>query len=305
MPYNKRKQKCKQSDGTPGSYVLSYTTKKGEKRRACHTSKKKMQGQIAAIEAEADESSEETLEETLRTYVREILQEKKRKGLWANIHAKKKRGEKSNPRSKSYQDAKKAGQRINRSKKEVDETDDVEEGSCSEALQYHLRSKKGLDENIFRPGSDSFFSLFREARKRYNSGNYTPINLTEEELLRDTQIGEFGIYEGNRVPLDFPMLISLDEAKYKGREVTLGKKGATRTGGGRGRVYVKNDKGNVVKVEFGSPMSDAMGDSEKDKKRRKNYGDRHNCADKKDKTKPGYWSCRATKLFGRNIPGWW
>lgn len=61
MPYKKRKQKCKQSDGTPGSYVLSYTTEKGEKRRACHTSQKKMQGQIAAIEAEADESEEEVL----------------------------------------------------------------------------------------------------------------------------------------------------------------------------------------------------------------------------------------------------
>ena len=56
MPYNKRKQKCKQSDGTSGSYVLSYTDKKGKKHRACHTSQKKMQGQIAAIEAEADEA---------------------------------------------------------------------------------------------------------------------------------------------------------------------------------------------------------------------------------------------------------
>ena len=63
MPYNKRKQKCTQSDGDKGSYVLSYTTKKGEKRRACHTSKKNMQGQIAAIEAEADDASGETLEE--------------------------------------------------------------------------------------------------------------------------------------------------------------------------------------------------------------------------------------------------
>tara|TARA_Y100000592_G_scaffold96695_1_gene165686 strand:- start:3094 stop:3528 length:435 start_codon:yes stop_codon:yes gene_type:complete len=75
MPYNKRKQKCKQSDGTPGNYVLSYTTKKGEKRRACHTSKKKMQGQIAAIEAEADESSEGQLaERVLRLIIREVLQ---------------------------------------------------------------------------------------------------------------------------------------------------------------------------------------------------------------------------------------
>ena len=50
MPYRKTKKKCKQSDGTSGSYVLSYTDKKGKRRRACHTSKKKMQGQIAAIE---------------------------------------------------------------------------------------------------------------------------------------------------------------------------------------------------------------------------------------------------------------
>ena len=55
----------------------------------------------------------------LRSIIREALElnEKKKKGLWANIHAKKKRGEKSNPRSKEYKAAKKAGQRINRKKK--------------------------------------------------------------------------------------------------------------------------------------------------------------------------------------------
>jgi len=74
MPYKKRKQDCTQSDGDKGSYVLSYTDKKGKKHSACHTSKKKMQGQIAAIEGprEADESMEETLEE-LRKYIREAL----------------------------------------------------------------------------------------------------------------------------------------------------------------------------------------------------------------------------------------
>lgn len=75
MPYKKRKQNCTQSDGDKGSYVLSYTDKKGKKHSACHTSKKKMQGQIAAIEGprEADESMEETLEETLRLLVREAI----------------------------------------------------------------------------------------------------------------------------------------------------------------------------------------------------------------------------------------
>jgi len=61
MPYDKRKQGCKQTDGTSGEYILSYTTKKGKKTQACHTSKKKMQGQIAAIEAEADELEDKNL----------------------------------------------------------------------------------------------------------------------------------------------------------------------------------------------------------------------------------------------------
>ena len=66
MPYKIKKQKCKQSDGDAGSHVLSYTSKKGKKHRACHTSKKKAQGQIAAIEGgprEADEFFEKELEE--------------------------------------------------------------------------------------------------------------------------------------------------------------------------------------------------------------------------------------------------
>ena len=33
-------------------------------------------------------------------------------------------------------------------------------------------------------------------------------------------------------------------------------------------------------MTFGSDMSTAMGDSDEAKKRRKNFGDRHNCADK-------------------------
>ena len=73
MPYNKKKQKCKQSDGDSGAYVLSYTDKKGKKHNNCHTSKKKMQGQIAAIEAEADMSDEEVLEEMLRALIKEAV----------------------------------------------------------------------------------------------------------------------------------------------------------------------------------------------------------------------------------------
>ena len=112
------------------------------------------------------------------------------------------------------------------------------------------------------------------------------------------------------VPLYFPLLVvdELDEAKYKGREVELNE---PKRAGGEAYVYVKTKKKDkkgrykIKKVPFGSSMPDAMGDSDAHKKRRKSYGNRHNCADKDDKTTPGYWSFRATKFFGRDIPGWW
>ena len=53
-------------------------------------------------------------------------------------------------------------------------------------------------------------------------------------------------------------------------------------------VYVKNDKGNVVKVTFGDPNTEIKRD---DPARRKAFRARHNCDQKKDKTKAGYWSC--------------
>lgn len=102
-----------------------------------------------------------------------------------------------------------------------------------------------------------------------------------------------------------PRVGKVDEAKYKGRTVKLGKAGASKSGG-RAHVYVRDPKtGNIRKVSFGSSMPDAMGSSPAAKARRKSFGERHGCADKTDKTKGGYWACRTTKLFGRNIPGWW
>jgi len=50
MPYTVRKRSCRQSSGKKGKYVLSYTDKSGKKHSNCHTSRKKAQGQIAAIE---------------------------------------------------------------------------------------------------------------------------------------------------------------------------------------------------------------------------------------------------------------
>lgn len=188
-----------------------------------------------------------------------------------------------------------------------------EDEKLEEAFLFHQDADVGFDRNIFRPGSTLFFSLFRRARNLYNEGSYIPKSLNELELLEDSDIGEFAVYEGRLVPLDYPIMEGneehLNEAEYQGKKVELNT--PKRGDGGKAYVYVNSGKKNkdgtikVKKVSFGSSMPDAMGDSEAHRKRRKNYGERHNCSDKDDKTKAGYWSCRATKFFGRDISGWW
>ena len=55
------------------------------------------------------------------------------------------------------------------------------------------------------------------------------------------------------------------------------------------KVFVKNSKGNVVKVGFGDPNMEIKRD---DPERRKNFRARHNCDAATDRTTPRYWSCR-------------
>ena len=64
-----------------------------------------------------------------------------------------------------------------------------------------------------------------------------------------------------------------------------------RTPGGPKKfsVYVKNDKGNIVKVNFGDP---SMRIKDNIPGRRKNFRARHNCENPGPKTTPKYWSCR-------------
>lgn len=76
-------------------------------------------------------------------------------------------------------------------------------------------------------------------------------------------------------------------AEYKGRKVTLNK--PTRGDVKKYKVYVLNDKGNVVKVNFGDPNMEIKRD---DPQRRKNFRSRHNCSNPGPKWKARYWSCK-------------
>ncbi len=74
----------------------------------------------------------------------------------------------------------------------------------SEGLQYHIDKKIPLFETVYRIGSNKHLALIREARKMY-SRNIIDLCEDDEALIK-THLGEFGIYEGESVPLDLPML---------------------------------------------------------------------------------------------------
>ena len=86
----------------------------------------------------------------------------------------------------------------------------------------------------------------------------------------------------------------LNEAEYQGRKVQLGKimQGDIK----KFKVYVKNDKGKVVKVNFGFGGKSAKGKRMVIKKnnpeRRKSFRARHNCDNPGPRWKPRYWACR-------------
>jgi hypothetical protein len=82
----------------------------------------------------------------------------------------------------------------------------------------------------------------------------------------------------------------LEEAEYHGRKVTLGKPFLTPGGPKKRSVYVKNKKGNVIKVNFGDKK---MRIKKSNPKRRKSFRARHKCSQKKDRTTSAYWSCKA------------
>ena len=86
----------------------------------------------------------------------------------------------------------------------------------------------------------------------------------------------------------------LQEAEYQGRKVQLGKimQGDIK----KFKVYVKNDKGKVVKVNFGFGGKSAKGKRMVIKKnnpeRRRSFRARHNCDNPGPRWKPRYWACK-------------
>ena len=239
----------------------------------------------------------------------------------------------------------------------------------SEGLTYLLKENKPLSENLYRYGSPAFLALWKEARTLYSRG-IIDVYGVDREILTETHLGEYGYFEGKKVPLDVPMIseetvneVSFDsagaeaviqkvkttpglaerlgfkdysaflrflatatldewqtirgeveelagklaEAEYQGKTVQLNK--PKRGGAKKFYVYVKDPKTkNVRKVQFGDAGNLKV--KIDDPEARRSFAARHDCKNKKDKTKAGYWSCnigRYWKSLGgsKNFSGYW
>jgi hypothetical protein len=241
----------------------------------------------------------------------------------------------------------------------------------SEHLQYHVDNKKPLTENTFRYGSEAFLNLWSEARKLY-SRNLLEVSGLDKDIITETDLGEYGVFEGQKVPLDLPMVneaqmldgyevdffhtkanvyanieipsenptfeddiqikgtgkteeeafidlkqnyenykkTDLNESEYKGKDVQLNK--PKRGGSKKFFVYVMDPKTKrVKKVSFGAAGGGQnLAVKIRDPKARKAFAARQNCDKKKDRTKPGYWSCNIGRYWkslggGSNFSGYW
>ena len=99
--------------------------------------------------------------------------------------------------------------------------------TISEGLQYHIDKKVPLHESVYRIGSEKHFALINEARALWVR---ELINVSEDDqAILETHLGNFGMYEGEEVPLDLPMV---HEGTFQGNEIAI-------YGGEDGETYIE------------------------------------------------------------------
>ena len=132
--------------------------------------------------------------------------------------------------------------------------------------------------------------------------NYSKELYKEFKSVLNENIEEYDVenYYDLKEFVDFlkTMKEDINEAEYQGRKVKLNK--PMRGDVKKFKVYVKNPKGNVVKVNFGHGGTSAKKAGEKTMQiqkdipsRRKAFRARHNCDTPGPRHKARYWSCKA------------
>ena len=179
----------------------------------------------------------------------------------------------------------------------------VEKEMFSESIRYHVSNDLSILESIYRPGSTAHLGILVEARLAFDSGKMRFSGI-DQKLLSETELGSVGFYRGRRVILDLP-LEELELNEEKKPRLNYPKRGGTK----KYHVYVRNPKtGRIMKIAFGD-VHGGLTAKVSNPKARKSFAARHNCAEKKDKTKAGYWACRINRYAhlwgGKTYPGYW
>ena len=179
----------------------------------------------------------------------------------------------------------------------------------SEGLKYHLDNRIPLTSNIYRYSSKTFIDLYGEFRSLFTEGKLEVRGL-DYEILTETDLGLYGVYDGEKVPLDLPLL--LGEAVYRGKNVTLERplkiKDTTKF-----YVFVRNPRTKRVnKVRFGSGLGGwlHLPTEMHNPESRKKMSDKMKCPQRFDKMTAVYWTCRLPQFWYwlgglQNFPGFW
>jgi hypothetical protein len=173
-------------------------------------------------------------------------------------------------------------------------------GQAGDALAKFLKSKgiKYYDYSLERVKAneplvtpDEMRASNQEYDRRQNTGNLDPSPLTDKGSSKSGRMepdkGYTSPSRGDQAK-DYMSKEDIDEAKYQGREVPLGKKMAGDVK--KSKVYVRKPNGNIVKVNFGDKK---MRIKKSNPARRKSFRARHNCANPGPRHKARYWSCRS------------
>ena len=172
------------------------------------------------------------------------------------------------------------------------EDSEIEDWDVSQAkpgLWENIRKKKEREGDDYKPAKKGDPDRpdpesWKKAQKPKNKSK----SAYEYENPKTGQVFKYarkGVYKKDGVVLVYKG----KAAEYQGRKVKLGKPFRTPDGPKKFSVYVKNEKGNVVKVNFGDPNMEIKRDNPK---RRKSFRARHKCATPGPRWKARYWSCK-------------
>ena len=160
----------------------------------------------------------------------------------------------------------------------------------SEELKYHIDNGLGLDDTIFRLGSDAHGKLFEEAKQYWDKGNIV-LKGKSGWMAKNLEVGKKAIYKDrgsgrtSNVKLDSPS---------RGGD----KKFIVYRNGGK-----TDEKGNIIakKIQWGD--TSGLSIKNDDPGASASFWARHQCDQKKkmDPNKPGFWACYAPSLFGKQL----